>query len=156
MTVLLHPTSAAIVRCERPNPTTFKKGTFFAFTIRKLWHCNYLTENNNESTCLQRFGLLKDCGPKLLISCKTASFSCFQQIECSKRNVLSPWNLVPKDSWSVIKKQKQMKTKHWFQVFFPFPDFNVIDKNNNKRWIIGITSTVQSVQLMRFNEAVCC
>lgn len=49
-----------------------------------------------------------------------------------------------------------MKTKHWFQVFFPFPDFNVIDKNNNKRWIIGITSTVQSVQLMRFNEAVCC
>lgn len=40
-----------------------------------------------------------------------------------------------------------MKTKHWFQVFFPFPDFNVIDKKKKKKmdYWYNIDCTVSTV-----------
>lgn len=59
------------------SPTTWprsKRECFFAFAIRKSWLCYYLTQNVNDPHFLH-VSFLKACGLKLLISCKTVSFS---------------------------------------------------------------------------------
>lgn len=70
--------------------TTFKKEFFFCLCHQNVIIVfDYLTENDNESNVFHKFGLLKACGPKHWINCKTDQDSIIHTIHFRSTNQMA-------------------------------------------------------------------